>query len=92
VWRVRFGVLYWAIITGCGWMRSPGTRRLSTEYGARIGTVLRSGALLRQAPDTFSVPRQFAKHMMVVADIARGDAELIGDAIDAAWLLQRSAD
>lgn len=47
--------------------------------------------LLRQFPETFSVPTRFAKHMMVVADIASGDAGAIEDAIEAAWQLQRSA-
>jgi hypothetical protein len=49
-------------------------------------------ALLRQDRGTFSVPRRFAKHMMVVADLAAGDRAAIEDAIEAAWQLQRSAD
>ena len=32
-------------------------------------------AVLRQFPGTFSVPARYIKHMMVVADLARGDAE-----------------
>jgi hypothetical protein len=48
--------------------------------------------MLHQFPETFSVPSRFAKHMMVVADLARADAGAIEDAIEAAWLLQRSAD
>ena len=48
--------------------------------------------LVRQFPGTFSVPARFAKHMMVVADIASGDAGAIEDALEAAWQLQRSAD
>ena len=48
--------------------------------------------LLRQFPDTFSVPARYAKHMMVVADLAVGDAGAIEDALEAAWQLQRSAD
>ncbi len=48
--------------------------------------------LLRQFPQTFSVPGRYAKHMMVVADLLRGDAGAIEDAIEAAWQLQRSAD
>jgi hypothetical protein len=48
--------------------------------------------LLREDPETFSVPRQFAKHMMVVADLDAGDSAAIEDAIEAAWHLQRSAD
>ena len=49
-------------------------------------------SVLRQFPETFSVPARYAKHMMVVADLARGDAGAIEDAVEAAWLLQRSAD
>ena len=48
--------------------------------------------ILRQHPATFSVPARWAKHMMVVADLADGDAGAIEDAIEKAWLLQRSAD
>jgi hypothetical protein len=49
-------------------------------------------SILRQFPETFSVPARYIKHMMVVADIARGDAGAIEDALEAAWRLQRSAD
>ena len=45
--------------------------------------------LVRAHPETFSVPTRFAKHMMVVADLERGDADAIEDAIEAAWALQR---
>lgn len=48
-------------------------------------------SVLRQFPATFSVPARFAKHMMVVADLASGDAGAVEDAFEAAWLLQRSA-
>jgi hypothetical protein len=48
--------------------------------------------MLRQFPDTFSVPNRFAKHMMVVADLPSADAGALEDAIEAAWLLQRRAD
>jgi hypothetical protein len=48
-------------------------------------------SILRQFPETFSVPARYIKHMMVVADLARGDAGAIEDAIEAAWQLQRSA-
>jgi hypothetical protein len=48
--------------------------------------------LLRQFPDTFSVPARYAKHMMVIADLTNGDAGAIEDALEAAWQLQRSAD
>lgn len=49
-------------------------------------------ALLRQFPATFCVPSRFAKHMMVVADLAAADAGAIEDALIAAWHLQRAAD
>jgi hypothetical protein len=48
--------------------------------------------LLRQFPETFSAPARYAKHMMVVADLAAGDPGAIEDAIEAAWQLQRDAD
>jgi hypothetical protein len=47
--------------------------------------------LVRQFPETFSVPARYAKHMMVVADLTRGDPGAIEDALEAAWQLQRSA-
>lgn len=49
-------------------------------------------SILREFPETFSVPTRYQKHMMVVADLARGDAGAIEDALEAAWQLQRSAD
>jgi hypothetical protein len=49
-------------------------------------------SIMRQFPGTFSVPTRYVKHMMVVADLERGDAGAIEDAIEAAWQLQRSAD
>src|ERR1700733_6698860 len=48
--------------------------------------------ILRQHPATFSVPTRWARHMMVVADLAAGDPGAIEDALEKAWLLQRSAD
>jgi hypothetical protein len=48
--------------------------------------------ILRQHPATFSVTTQYAKHMMVVADLAGGDAEAIEDALEKAWDLQRTAE
>jgi hypothetical protein len=48
--------------------------------------------ILRQFPGTFSVPPRYEKHMMVVADLASGDADAIEDALAAAWRLQRDAD
>jgi hypothetical protein len=47
--------------------------------------------IVREHPKTFSVPRQYTKHMMVVADLD-GDRAAVEDALDAAWRLQRAAD
>jgi hypothetical protein len=44
--------------------------------------------LLQSFPETFSVTGRFAKHMMVVADLADGNADAIEDAVIAAWELQ----
>jgi hypothetical protein len=49
-------------------------------------------ALVRRHPETFSVPRRFEKHMMIVADVAGGDAAAIEDALAAALALQRRGD
>ena len=49
-------------------------------------------SLLRQFPETFTVPARYTKHMMIVADLANGDPGAIEDALEAAWQLQRSAD
>ncbi len=43
--------------------------------------------LVHSFPETFSVPRRFAKHMMVVADLA-GNSAAIEDAVVGAWELQ----
>ncbi len=44
--------------------------------------------LLQSFPGTFSVPRRFAKHMMIVADLENGNADAVEDAVIAAWELQ----
>ena len=44
--------------------------------------------LLQSFPDTFSVPKRFAKHMMIVADLENGNADVIEDTVIAAWELQ----
>jgi hypothetical protein len=46
--------------------------------------------LMRQYPETFSVPDRFRKHMMIVADFAGGDIGAIEDALEGAWRLQRT--
>ena len=44
--------------------------------------------LLHSFPETFSAPDRFARHMMVVADLERGNADAVEDAVIAAWELQ----
>jgi hypothetical protein len=44
--------------------------------------------LLQSFPETFSVPRRFARHMMIVADLEHGNADAVEDAVIAAWELQ----
>jgi hypothetical protein len=44
--------------------------------------------LLRSFPETFSVPKRFAKHMMVVADLEKGNGDAVEDAVIGAWELQ----
>jgi hypothetical protein len=44
--------------------------------------------LLHSHPETFSVPRRFAKHMIIVADLEHGNADAVLDAVVAAWELQ----
>lgn len=44
--------------------------------------------LLQSFPETFSVPRRFANHMMIVADLQNGNGDAIEDAVIAAWELQ----
>jgi hypothetical protein len=44
--------------------------------------------LLQSFPETFSVPKRFAKHMMVVADLEHGNADAVEDAVISAWELQ----
>jgi len=44
--------------------------------------------LLQSFPGTFSVPRRYEKHMMVVADLETGNGDAVEDAIIAAWELQ----
>jgi hypothetical protein len=44
--------------------------------------------LLQSFPETFSVPRRFASHMMIVADLENGNPAAIDDAVIGAWELQ----
>ena len=48
--------------------------------------------LLQSFPETFSVPKRFAKHMMVVADLVNGNGDAVEDAVIAAWELQSGRD
>ena len=44
--------------------------------------------LLHQHPEVFCVPPRFAKHMIVVADLAAGDDGAVEDAVTSAWRMQ----
>jgi len=44
--------------------------------------------LLQSFPQTFSVPERFAKHMRLVADLNRANADAVEDAVIAAWEMQ----
>jgi hypothetical protein len=44
--------------------------------------------LLQLSPETFSVPKRYRKHMMIVADLEAGNADAVEDAIIGAWELQ----
>jgi hypothetical protein len=44
--------------------------------------------LLHSFPETFSVPERFARHMMIVADLAHGNPDAVEDAVIGAWELQ----
>jgi hypothetical protein len=48
--------------------------------------------IVRQFPDSFSVPSRFSKHEIVVADLSCGDRAAIEDALEAAWRLQKARD
>ncbi len=44
--------------------------------------------MLQSFPETFSVPKRFANHMIVVADLDYGNPDAVEDAVIAAWELQ----
>lgn len=48
--------------------------------------------LLRTFPGTFSVPPRYQRHMKIVADLVHGEVGAIEDAVEAAWVLQRSLE
>lgn len=48
--------------------------------------------LLTLHPQVFSVPTRFAKHMMVVADLAAGRDDAVEDAVMSAWRLQTAGE
>ncbi len=44
--------------------------------------------LLQSFPETFTVPRRYRKHMMIVADLETGNADAVEEAVIGAWELQ----
>ena len=80
--RVRDGLLDW---------RYRGrlvARQLDDRYIVIRASFHSRDSLLQSFPDTFSVPKRFAAHMMIVADLENGNAEIIEDAVIGAWELQ----
>lgn len=70
-------------------------RLVAREVDAQT-LVIRSGfgereMLVDAHPETFSVSPRYESHMMVLADLARGEDAAIQAAIEAAWSLQRNA-
>lgn len=59
----------------------------ATHVAVRVPFDIRD-ALLHQHPEVFSVPPRFAKHMMVVVNLAAGDCDAVEDALAVAWRLQ----
>ncbi len=70
-------------IAAAWWRGSSTTVTSSSARRSSFGTLL-----LQTFPETFSVPKRFAKHMMVVADFENGDADAVEDAVIGAWELQ----
>ena len=62
-----------------------------THVAVRVPFDVRD-VLLHEYPDVFSVPPRFAKHMMVVADLAAGDDGAVEDAVASAWRLQAESE
>lgn len=63
-------------------------RQLDERYAVIRASFDVRDFLLQSFPETFSVPKRFAKHMMIVADVRDGNADVIEDAVIAAWELQ----
>jgi hypothetical protein len=64
------------------------TSRSSSSCEAYSSSPESSLFLLQSFPETFSVPKRFAKHMMIVADLEQGNPDVIEDAVIGAWELQ----
>jgi hypothetical protein len=79
--RTRDGMLVWRY-------RGRLVARQLDDSHVVIRASFDSRNFLQQSfPDTFSIPRRFAKHMMIVADL-NGNADAIEDALIGAWELQ----
>jgi len=80
--RLREGVLHW---------RYHGrlvARQLDDRHIVIRASFEHRDFLVHAFPDTFSVPGRFEKHMMIVADLERGNPDAIEDAVIGAWELQ----
>jgi len=80
------------VVEGCAEWRYHGrlvARQLDDEHLVVRCDFDYRDSLMQTFPGTFSVPPRYAKHMMIVADLARGDPGAVEDSIEGAWVLQR---
>jgi hypothetical protein len=70
-----------ATVCSTGGTRAPGRSAARRQPRRHPGVVRVPDFLLYSFPETFSVPRRFAKHMMVVADLEHGNADAVEDAV-----------
>jgi hypothetical protein len=63
-------------------------RQLDEDHVVIRATFEFRDLLQHSFPETFSVSRRFADHMMIVADLENGDLDAIEDAVIGAWELQ----
>jgi len=80
------------VVEGCAEWRYHGrlvARQLDDEHLVVRCDFDYRDSLLQTFPGTFSVPPRYVKHMMIVADFARGDPGAVEDSIEGALALQR---
>jgi hypothetical protein len=84
VWSNVAATVYSTGAIADAWSRGNSTTAASSS--ARPSTSGISCSI--RSPETFSVPKRFAKHMMIVADLDNGNPDAVEDAFIEAWGLQ----